>query len=163
MWKPALLQRMYLAKKYLKREREVKIVSCPRSTMSGLHSQRIEWEMLLNVGIQTKRSLNALTHCCIRPMYNASWPSRHSVDSTNYVSLSEVWSQGQGHGSVANGLLDQPRNSQSALWMILLLSTWGSSIPVSRNNGFVQVIQSISNTPTKAHFAKANGNILTAI
>ena len=39
-------------KRFLKREREVKTVSCPMSeawsAMSGLHSQRIEWEMLLN-------------------------------------------------------------------------------------------------------------------
>ena len=35
----------------------------------------------------------------------ASWPSRHSVNSTNYASLPQVWSQGQGRGSVANGLL----------------------------------------------------------
>ena len=43
-------------------------------------------------------------------MYNASWPSRHSVDSTNYVSLPEVRSQGQGHGSMANDLLDRGKN-----------------------------------------------------
>ena len=38
-------------------------------------------------------------------MYNASWPSWHSVDSTNYAFLPKVRSQGKGRSSVANGLL----------------------------------------------------------
>ena len=55
VWKPALLQRMYLADKFKKiedKKEEVKILSCLMSeawsTVSGLHSQRIEWEMLLS-------------------------------------------------------------------------------------------------------------------
>ena len=65
------------------------------------------------VCIQTKRPPNASTHCYIRPMYNASWPSWQPVDSTNYAFLPEVRSQGQGCGSAANGL--------SPSW-----SAWGS-------------------------------------
>ena len=62
-----------------------------RSAMSGLHSQRTEWEMLLS------------QLPCGHPDKTVScW---HSVDSTNYTSLPEVQSQGQGRGSVANGLL----------------------------------------------------------
>ena len=46
--------------------------------------------------------------CCILPMYNTSWPSSHSDNSTNNVSLPKVWCQGQGCGSVANSLLLKP-------------------------------------------------------
>ena len=64
------------------------------------------------------------THCCIRPMYNAKWPSWHSVDSTNYVSLPKAQSQGQGHGSVANGLL-------AIRWWLGRLEVEGSGVILS--------------------------------
>ena len=115
MWKPALLQRIYLAKKQKqklnkkKRSQNVKLPDVLRHDQPCQgYRARIEWEMLLSqlpCGHSDKTAFNALTHCCIRPMCNARWPSWHSVDSTNYASLPDVRSHGQGHGSVANGLL----------------------------------------------------------
>ena len=57
------------------------------------------------VSIRTEWPLNALNLCYICPRYNTSRPSLPQVESTNNVSLPKVQSQGQGCGSVANGLL----------------------------------------------------------
>ena len=80
-----------------------------------------------SVSIQTKRPLNALNLCYIRPMYNAGWPSWHSVDSTSNASLPDAWSQGQGRGSVTNGLLNERKTEA----LLVATSSSDKDLPTS--------------------------------
>ena len=77
------------------------------------------------VNIQTNWPLNALNLCCIRPLYSASWPSWHSVNSTNNASLPKGQSHGHGCCSVANGILLEllrPPDWGTALFKILAMN-----------------------------------------
>ena len=166
--KASFTAEVVLAKKKLKRERdrdrerEVKTVSCPMSeawsAMSGLHFQRTKWEMLLSqlpCGHPDKRSLNQLMPWLIVAYALcttlADHPDTQSIIQTTRLcprceaKVAVPWQRAYWIGP------ETPRVPSE--WSCCCLHEVPPFQWVSRNSGFVQVIQSISNTPAKAHFA----------